>query len=59
MNALYLTLFVSLILLASFGLLFGVLFNQRTHEHADRLALLPLTEETALPECTATKREQQ
>lgn len=47
MNALYLTLFVSLILVLLFALLFGALFATRTHEHADRLSLLPLEEETA------------
>lgn len=47
MNALYLTLFVSLILVVLFALLFGALFHTRTHEHSDRLSLLPLEEEPA------------
>ena len=47
MNALYLTLFVSLILVLLFALLFGAVFAERTHEHADRLSLLPLEEDAA------------
>lgn len=45
MNAIFLTLFVSLVLIIAAGLLFGFLFHKRTHEHADRLALLPLEED--------------
>lgn len=45
MNALFLTLFVSLMLVLGSGLLFGFLYRQRTHEHADRLALLPLVDD--------------
>ena len=48
MNAIFLTLFVSLILVLAAGLLFGFLFRERTHEHADRLALLPLQDDTDL-----------
>lgn len=47
MNAIFLTLFVSLVLVIGSGLLFGFLFRQRTHEHADRLALLPLDDAPA------------
>lgn len=45
MNALYLTLFVSLILVLLFALMFGAMFARRSHEHADRLSLLPLEED--------------
>lgn len=47
MNALLLTLFVSLVLVIGSALLFGFLYRQRTHEHADRLALLPLEDDAA------------
>lgn len=46
MNAIFLTLFVSLILVIGSGLFFGFLFRQGTHQHADRLALLPLTDDS-------------
>ncbi len=45
MNVLLLTLFVSLALVLGAGLLFGFLYRERTHEHADRLALLPLADD--------------
>ncbi len=45
MNAIFLTLFVSLTLLIGSGLLFGFLFRQHTHEHTDRLALLPIVDD--------------
>ncbi len=47
MNAIFLTLFVSLVLVIGSGLLFGFLYRDRTHEHADRLALLPLEDDSA------------
>lgn len=50
MNAIFLTLFVSLVLVLGAGLLFGFLFHARTHEHADRLALLPLADEPIDPQ---------
>ena len=50
MNALVLTLFVSLVLVIGSALLFGFLFRERTHEHADRLALLPLADEPTTSE---------
>ena len=42
MNALFLTLFVSIILALGGVLLFAFAFKQRDHEHVDRLSLLPL-----------------
>ena len=45
MNALLLTLFVSLILVLGSAVLFGFLYRAHTHEHADRLALLPLEDD--------------
>ena len=42
MNAIYLTLFVSLILVGGAGLLFAYSFTRRDHDHATRLSLLPL-----------------
>ncbi len=50
MNAIFLTLFVSLVLVLASGLLFGFLFRERTHEHADRLALLPLDDDLGTKE---------
>lgn len=49
MSALFLTLFVSLVL-AAFGIvLFAKGVLQRDHEHADRLSLLPLEDDLVLP----------
>lgn len=45
MNALYLTLFVSLGLVAGALLLFAAGWRQRDHEHVDRLSLLPLEDD--------------
>lgn len=45
MNALYLTLFVSLGLVAGALLLFAFGWRQRDHDHADRLSLLPLEDD--------------
>lgn len=48
MEVLVLQVFVSLMLVASSLLLFAVSTRQRDHEHADRLALLPLERDEAL-----------
>lgn len=45
MNAIFLTLFVSLVLLIGMALLFAFLFSQHSHEQTDRLSLLPLQED--------------
>lgn len=45
MNAIFLTLFVSLVLVGGAMLLFAFLFAQRTHDHADRMSLLPLQDD--------------
>lgn len=45
MNAIFLTLFVSLVLLLGMALLFAFLFANHSHEQTDRLSLLPLQEE--------------
>lgn len=45
MNALYLTLFVSLGLVAGALLLFAAGWRQKDHDHADRLSLLPLEDD--------------
>lgn len=42
MNALYLTMFVSFLLVVAAGILFGFLHKRRSHEFTDRLSLLPL-----------------
>ena len=42
MNAIFLTLFVSLVLVLGGVLLFAFAFSQRDHEHGARLSLLPL-----------------
>lgn len=49
MNALYLTLFVSLGLVAGALLLFAAGWRRKDLDHADRLSLLPL-EDDAPPE---------
>ena len=47
MEVLVLQVFVSLVLVASGLLLFAFSAKQRDHEHADRLALTPLDDDTA------------
>ena len=47
MNALFLTLFVSAVLVVGALLLYSFLFAQRSHEHTSRLSLLPLEDEGA------------
>ena len=49
MNALILTLFVSLMLAAAAMLLFTWGYLKGEHEHSDRLALLPLEEDATEP----------
>ena len=49
MNAIFLTLFVSSILVGAAILLFAFLFAQRNHEQSDRLALLPLAPDAPAP----------
>lgn len=53
MEVLVLQVFVSLVLVASGLLLFAFSAKQRDHEHADRLALAPLDDDTAEPRETA------
>ncbi len=61
MNAIFLTLFVSAALLGGAGILFGFLFQKRSHEYADRLSLLPLDGEesvsAAQPTATFPEKE--
>ena len=45
MNALYLTLFVSLVLAAFFVAAFVHGVHRRDHEHHDRLSLMPLDDD--------------
>lgn len=56
MNAIYLTLFVSLGLVAGALLLFAAGWRQRDLDHADRLSLLPL-EDDAPPAGTPARVE--
>jgi hypothetical protein len=60
-NAIYLTLFVSLVLVLAAGVLFGFLYRQRSHQYSDRLSLLPLDsdekEESAPPTTTFPQKE--
>ena len=49
MEVLILTVFVSAVLVASAILFFGWNVRQRSHDHADRLALLPLQDEQHQP----------
>ncbi len=50
MEVLILEVFVSLLLVAGSLVLFAWTVRQRDHEHSDRLALLPLEEDGALPD---------
>jgi heme/copper-type cytochrome/quinol oxidase subunit 2 len=45
MNALLLTLFVSLVLVAAWGVFFVAAFRRRDQDHGDRLSLLPLSDD--------------
>jgi nitrogen fixation-related uncharacterized protein len=45
-EVLVLMVFVSLVLVAGAVALFAWLLKERTHEHAERLALLPLDDDT-------------
>jgi nitrogen fixation-related uncharacterized protein len=47
MNVLVLQVFVSLMLVVSSVLLFIFSIKQRDHEHADRLSLFPLEDESS------------
>ncbi len=47
MNVLVLQVFVSLMLVASSVLLFAYSVRHRDHEHADRLSLFPLEDDSA------------
>lgn len=47
MDALILTMFVSLVLAAGFVAMFAWLLRGRTFDHADRLALLPMDDDAA------------
>ncbi len=47
MNVLTLQVFVSLMLVASSVLLFAYSVRHRDHEHADRLSLFPLEDDSA------------
>lgn len=49
MNVLVLQVFVSLMLVASSVLLFVYSVRHRDHEHADRLSLFPLEDDSARP----------
>ena len=49
MNALYLTLFVSAVLVGGAATLFAYLHRARSHEHSDRMALLPLLDDDEAP----------
>lgn len=54
MNAIWLTLFVSLVLAGLGVLLFFVTYRDKTRDHVDRLSLLPLDNDT--PEETPDER---
>jgi hypothetical protein len=49
MNVLVLQVFVSLMLVVSSVLLFAYSVRHRDHEHADRLSLIPLEDDSAPP----------
>ncbi|MDD9939453.1 MAG: cytochrome oxidase [Myxococcales bacterium] len=54
MEALILTVFISVGLVAGAVVFFGWNVRQRSHEHAERLALLPLAEESQQTASTET-----
>lgn len=49
MEVLILTVFVSVVLVLSSILFFGWNVRQRSHEHSERLSLLPLQDEQTQP----------
>jgi nitrogen fixation-related uncharacterized protein len=55
MEVLILTVFASVALVASAVLFFAWNLRQHSHEHIDRLALLPLSDETELTQPHAEK----
>lgn len=55
MNVLVLQVFVSLMLVASSVLLFAYSVRHRDHEHADRLSLFPLEDDSARPAPAASE----
>jgi hypothetical protein len=57
MSVVVLQVFVSLMLVASSVLLFLVSVRQRDHEHADRLSLIPLEDESSSVSLPAPKKE--
>ncbi len=57
MSVVVLQVFVSLMLVASSVLLFLVSVRQRDHEHADRLSLIPLEDESSSVSPPAPKKE--
>ena len=57
MDVLILTAFVSLILVISGILFFAWNVRQGTHEHSDRLVLLPLADDASQVESTSTVKE--
>ena len=57
MSVVVLQVFVSLMLVASSVLLFLVSVRQRDHEHADRLSLIPLEDESSSVSPSAPKKE--
>jgi hypothetical protein len=56
MDAIYLQVFVSFVLVVGSLLLFAHSTCQRDDEHADRLAILPIEEETSSPHTGGTDR---
>lgn len=58
MEVLVLQVFVSLMLVVSSIILFWYSVRQRDHQHAGRLALLPLDEETERSNLDSTSNEQ-
>lgn len=57
MNVLVLQVFVSLMLVVGSVLLFLYSVRQRDHEHADRLSLFPLEDDSARPAPRATESQ--
>lgn len=57
MEVVALTMFVSLCLVACSLLLLAFTLRQRSHEHADRLALLPMEEDPPSVQAVSTHAE--
>jgi hypothetical protein len=56
MEAIHLQVFVSFLLVVGSVIAFAYSARQRDDEHADRLALLPIEEESSTPHCGGKRK---